>query len=356
MRNMKRALLGLAVAGLVVGQGLGAASAVPAGPDREGFDAHVITAFEPGPGGAFAESMAPDGRGGMVVSVTSWGWPVDSENPDGPWTPNSGQLWRVQPDGTTAMFGRPIALGDMAMLTGVEVDAQGRVFVGVFNFAAESASPGTKAKKTKEKPASGILRVTESSAEYVMTLPEISMPNEVVEHDGFLYVTDSQNGYIWRGSTSRPSTPHQPWFQSDLLTPDTGTMGANGITFGNDALYVSSYDRGLIVRIPVGPGASSGSARVVAEDEALVGADGIRFDQRGRLWVAVSGTYNDSDGTTLMPPAVVVVHANGRVSTVTTPDESLDYPTAVAFGGPGTVYLLNGSYLKGEPALVAFTR
>jgi sugar lactone lactonase YvrE len=298
--------------------------------------------------------MAPDGRGGMIVSVTKWGWPVVPDDPGGLWTPNSGQLWRVQPDGTSATFGPEIALGDLAMLTGVDVDDHGRVFVGVFNFAAESEEKGEP--PSPEAPASGILRVTESSAEYVMTLPVISMPNEVVEHAGSLYVTDSQNGYIWRGSASRPSVPRRPWFQSDLLTPDTGTMGANGITFGNDALYVSSYDRGLIVRIPVGPGASSGSARVVAADKALVGADGIRFDQRGRLWVAVSGTYDDVDGTTVTPPAVVVVHAHGRVSTVVTPDGSLDYPTAVAFGGPGTVYLLNGSYLNGAPNLVAFTR
>jgi sugar lactone lactonase YvrE len=355
MRNLRRALLGLAVAGLVVGQGPGAAAA-PAGHDRGGLDTFdLVTAFDPGPGGAFAESMAPDGQGGMVVSVTQWGAPVVPDNPDGPWTPNSGQLWRVQPDGTRATFGPEIALGDLAMLTGVEVDDHGRVFVGVFNFAVENALP------SPEVPASGILRVTESSADYVMTLPEISMPNEVVEHAGSLYVTDSQNGYIWKGSVSRPRTPRHPWFECDLLTPDTGTMGANGITFGNDALYVSSYDRGLILRIPVGPGASSGRARVVAEDPVLVGADGIRFDRRGRLWVAVSGTYDDSDPEiwpppTLIPPEIVVVGTYGSVSTIATPDESLDYPTAVAFGDRGAVFVLNGSYFNFQPNLVALTR
>jgi sugar lactone lactonase YvrE len=279
----------------------------------------------------------------MMVSVTQWGLPVDPEIPDGPWTPNSGQLWRVQPDGTRATFGPVIALGELAMLTGVDVDDQGRVFVGVFNFALENGLPGP------ELPASGILRVTESSADHVMTLPEISMPNEVVEHAGSLYVTDSQNGFIWKGSASRASAPRDPWFQSELLTPETGsTMGANGITFGKGALYVSSFDRGLIVRIPVGQGKSSGAARVVAKDRQLLGADGVRFDRWGRLWVAVCGTYDE-------PGQIVVVHANGDVSTVAALDESMDYPTALAFGGAGTVYLLNGSYFNGTPNVVAFT-
>ena len=38
-----------------------------------------------------------------------------------------------------------------------------------------------------------------------------------------------------------------------------------------------------------------------------------------------------------------MVDANGDVSTVLDTRESLDYPTAVAFGGAGTVYVLNGS-------------
>lgn len=35
--------------------------------------AHVVTTFAPGEGGAFAESMAADSRGRLIVSVTQWG-------------------------------------------------------------------------------------------------------------------------------------------------------------------------------------------------------------------------------------------------------------------------------------------
>jgi hypothetical protein len=71
--------------------------------------------------------------------------------------------------------------------------------------------------------------------------------------------------------------------------------------------------------------------------------------------VAVNGEYDEGYNLTA-PPELVVVDAKGRLATATTPEGSLDYPTAVAFGGSGTVYLLNGSYFNGTPSLVAFTR
>jgi sugar lactone lactonase YvrE len=189
-----------------------------------------------------------------------------------------------------------------------------------------------------------------------MTLPEIAMPNEVAVDAGSLYVTDSQNGFVWKGSTSRPSMPVDPWFASDLLAPVSG-MGANGITAGKGALYVSSYDRGLILRIPVGSGQASGSAKVLVEDETLVGADGITLDLKGRLWVAVSGQHDFSTwppGITV-PPQIAVVSPNGRIASAVTAEGSLDYPTAVVLGQEGTVYVANGSYFLGTPSVVALT-
>jgi sugar lactone lactonase YvrE len=338
---MRKALLGLAILGLVVGQGPGAVAA-PADPDPGDLD-HVgwTTEFPTGQFGAFAESMAPDGHGGMIVSVTTWG-PEDMTGP------HMGQLWRVRSDGTKSEFGPPIDLSPFGMLTGAAVDDHGQVFVGVFNFAAENDVP------VAEDPESGVLKVTADRVERWMTLPEISMPNELVAHAGSLYVTDSQNGFVWKGSTSRQTVPAAPWFASALLAPVSG-MGANGITVGMGALYVSSYDRGLILRIPVGSGQASGAARVLVEDRQLIGADGVALDHRGRLWVAVSGQHDYSTwppGITV-PPEIAVVTPNGRIATAGTPEGSLDYPTAVVLGRNGTVYVANGSYFLGAPNVVA---
>ena len=184
------------------------------------------------------------------------------------------------------------------------------------------------------------------------------MPNELAEHAGSLYVTDSSNGCIWRGSTSRPTVPRDPWFQSELLTPLAGTMGANGITFGKGAAYVSSYDRGLILRIPVGRVGRPGAASVVADDPLLVGADGIRFDRGGRLWVAVSGTYDDSDW-----PLETIVLRRSWWWVPTVRSRQLRHPMNPWTTPPpshsvarGRSIVLNGSYFDGTPSLVAFTR
>ena len=89
-----------------------------------------------------------------------------------------GQLWRVQPgriaESSSARRIDPECVG---MLTGVEVDEQGRVFVGMFNFGLEYGMQ-------RGIPASGILRVTRCRRLTCMTLPEIAMPNELDDHDG----------------------------------------------------------------------------------------------------------------------------------------------------------------------------
>ncbi len=197
MRNMKRMLLGLAVAGLVVGQGPGA-SAAP-GPDPGGFDGYdVITEFDPGAGGAFAESMAPDGHGGMVVSVTTWG----IRGLESGWTSNTGQLWKVGPDGSKAKFGPEIDLSPTGMLMGVAVDERGAVFVALNNFGSDY--------EMAEDPPSGVLRVTPEGFERVMTLPEAVYANGLAVNDRTLYVTDSMGGSIWEGPSGSVSTPDDP--------------------------------------------------------------------------------------------------------------------------------------------------
>jgi hypothetical protein len=47
------------------------------------------------------------------------------------------------------------------------------------------------------------------------------------------------------------------------------------------------------------------------------------------------------------------VDAKGHRTAVTTPEGSLDYPTRVAFGGDGAVFVSNGSYVNGTPSVVA---
>ena len=309
-------------------------------PDPTNLTAHVVTTFDPGDGGAFAESLAAKGDGSLIASVNQWG----AEQPDGTWADNTGQLFRVRRDGTTTEFGPAIPLGGCAMILGVTVDPSGRALVAVYNYGPDPSC-------VTYSPPSGVLRVTWGSVTRLMTLPAGSWPNGVTTHAGKVYVTDSASGVVWRGSLWRASSPTKPWFKSwQLTSPDPERpLGANGIAYRNGGLFVTSYIRGLILRIGIGDDGTASGSRVLAKDELLVEADGIAFDAIGRAWVTVNGG-GDGSGS------IVVVSPHGYVKAAGTPVGSLDYPTQAVIDCHGTVYVSNGSYWYGTPNVVALTR
>lgn len=342
MRKVLATAVAVAVAGLL---GMTApASATTQGPDHGTLShATTLTTFEPGDYGAFAESMAPDGRGNVVVSVTQWGE-----------TDNTGQLWLVRRDGSKSPFGPAIPLGGCAMLLGVAVD-HGRVFVGARNYYSDELAEYCPT----QGPASGVLRVTPSGVSRVMTLPQGSWPNGLAIADGMFYVSDSAGydvggervGAVWRASSWRVTAPMTPWFTSTRLapSPDGYGIGADGITVRCGSVYVTSYDQGLVLKVDIGRNGAPGRARVLAADPALVTADGVTFDAVGRLWVTTNaGGPQDSGRLALITSSSVV--------TVTTPEGALDYPTQPLIDPRGRVLVLNGSFNSGMPSLVALTR
>lgn len=339
MRNLKRMLLGLAVAGLVVGQGPGAVGA-PALPDPGTLD-HVSVVAEL-PMGAFGESMAADGRGGMIVAVTSWGAADGS-------TSNFGQLVRIRAGGRVSEFGPRMDLSPTGMLMGVAVDERGRVFVALNNFGLDYGM-------LPEDPPSGLLQVTADAAHRVLTMPEEPYPNGLAVHDGIAYLTDSL-GSVWTGPTTGSPADAQSWFSSPLLEPaEVMDFGANGIAYRRGAVYVTSYSQGTIVRIPIRADGSAGSAEVVASDPLLVSADGIAFDRHGRLWAAVNGEFDWDTGSVVVPGSLVMVDGAGHAVPAELPAGSLDYPTAVVPGPGGVMFVVNGSFVFGTPNVVAFSR
>lgn len=351
MRKALAAAVAVAVAGLV---GLAApANATTPGPAPGALShARTVTTFDPGAGGAFGESMAPDGRGNLVVSVTSWGPLIsgDPESPDAVWAPNTGQLWRVRPDGTRTPFGPAIDLTPAAMLLGVAVDPVGNAYVVVYRF------PGAG----DPTPASGVLRVSRNgTVSRLVTLPDEAGPNGIALHDGMLYITDGGDntigrpGGVWRVPAWKPSTPTTRWFTSSLLSPsdnpDLPPIGANGIAFRDGAMFVVSWGQGLVLRVTLARNGSPAGARVFAKDARLVEADGIAFDAAGRAWVTVNGPA-DTGGS------LVTLSRSGRLSPVAVPEGVLDYPTQAVVDCRGAVYVVNGSYVNGTPSLVVLTR
>ena len=316
------------------------------GPPTPGYGhARILATFPSGPAGAFAESMASDGHGGLIVSVTTWG-PAD-DSPDG-YAPNTGQLWRIKPDGAAVTFGPRIRLSEYGQLMGVAVDSQHRVYVGLFNFGTEYYS------LTTESPRSGVLRVSEHGIHRVMTLPLLAWPNGLEIHGHSMYVTDSWLGAVWRGVTTRRTAPTQPWLATQVLAP-VSSIGANGIAYRHHALYVTAYDSGAVVKIPIRTTGAAGNPRTLALAKRLVAADGVAFDTHGRLWVATNGQYDDNYNL-LQQPALVVVNHHGDVAKVATPKGSLDYPTDLVLKYHGGVAVVNGSFVNSVPNVTVFTK
>jgi sugar lactone lactonase YvrE len=183
-----------------------------------------------------------------------------------------------------------------------------------------------------------------------------AVPNGLAEHEGRLFVTDSM-GSIWTGSTRGAPEQADRWFTSPLLEPVSEFgMGANGITYRRGSLYVTSYEQGTIVRIPVRKNGAAGAPAVFAADESLVGADGIAFDGNGRLWVAVNGELDWVKWVAIDPGRIVTIDQTGAVTPALTPEGALDYPTQVLPRWDGGVLVVNGSFMFGTPSLVALTR
>ena len=116
---------------------------------------------------------------------------------------------------------------------------------------------------------------------------------------GDLYVSDSFGGRIFK--LDLPTGTSSVFVTDELLRPSPAPhafppFGANGLAFRGGTLYVANTADDRILKVDVVTKAVSTFA------ESINGADGIAFDDKGRLWVAA----NQGD-------ELVALNANGRV-------------------------------------------
>jgi sugar lactone lactonase YvrE len=301
----------------------GAAAATPARTCT--FTPSLVATFAAGDYGAFAEGMAADSHGQLLVSLTTWG---DS---------NTGAVWRVGTHDVKTLVAT-LNLGPGGMLMGVAVDRTDRVYVVTADFG------------DPQVVGSGVYRVgAEGSVTKVVTLPAGAWPNGLAFHDGLAYITDSAMGAVWRAHIgSGVASPSTPWLQDAVLAASNASgIGANGIAFRNDRLFVSVSDHGLIVRIPEGADGSAGAPRVICRRPELKTADGIACDALGGIWITTNegktGTKGPSGG----------LYRLSRVAGLQKIADNpgwLNYPTTPVFGTtPGTLttlYVENGAYFS----------
>jgi DNA-binding beta-propeller fold protein YncE len=129
------------------------------------------------------------------------------------------------------------------------------------------------------------------------------VPNALVfDSHGNLYVSDSFQGAIFfipRPDTCAPkctvtTVSHDPL----LATAGFPPFGANGIAFNRDqsALFIANTGDDRVLKLDMA------SKQVTVFAESINGADGLAFDEHGRLWVAA----NQAD-------ELVALNAQGRV-------------------------------------------
>jgi len=331
---MRRLIITLVLASVLL-----VALAAPAGAGATAWEPSILAAFSAGDYGAFAEGMAADSHGRLFVALTTWGF-YDETTADS----NIGSVWRVAPNGLKKQVAT-MDLSPNGMLTGIAVDRLDRVYVAFYEFV-DPQSIG-----------SGVFRVGSGGAmTKVVSLPAGTFPNGLAIHNGRAYVTDSAMGAVWRARLgSGVASPAAPWFEDALLAPGdpavdptmTG-IGANGIAFRGDRLFVSVSDYGRIVRVPVKADGSPGVPGVVCEQPELKSADGIAFDALGGLWITTNA------GSTEASPAGALYRLSPAAGLWTIADDPgwLNYPAMPVFGTTaatrGMLYVENGAYFDYE--------
>lgn len=164
----------------------------------------------------------------------------------------------------------------------------------------------------------------------IAALPADGLPNGLaIDPSGrTLYVSDSLKGTIWAVPTAGGQAI--PWLTDQALAPVPGAaqaFGANGLRFHNGAVWVSNFNAGTLMRVPVTPSGAPGPIHQVTS--GAVGMDDFSFltDRSDVVLAAVNGANQ-----------VDVVYPNGTKVTVLTAADGLASPTATAVHGT-TLYI-----------------
>jgi sugar lactone lactonase YvrE len=288
---------------------------------------HTIVTFDPTLG-ELPESITADDHDNLYVSV-------------------AGSVRKIDPSHALSTVAT-LPLPPGAFSGGVKVGPHGSIYVASGAF---SPSPN----------AAFVWRISGGAVTAFAELDPNGFPNDLaLDDDGSVYVTDSFLGRIWKvGRHGGVSVwLSDPLFDGNVAAPalPIHAFGADGIVFDKEKknLYVTNLDFGTILRIPLDSHGRPGRIEVFADDTRLKGADGLAFDDKGNLYVAVNAQDQ-----------IVVIDKHARLDVVEQ-GSPLDGPSSLVFGtgecDRTTLYLSNFAIARAtgakpgtpEPAILSF--
>ncbi|MEU0425639.1 hypothetical protein ABZ235_18840 [Streptomyces canus] len=173
----------------------------------------------------------------------------------------------------------------------------------------------------------------------VAALPADSGPNglAVDAAGGTLYIADSLKGIIWSVPVAGGSAT--PWLADAALAPvptEALPIGANGLRFHNGALWISNFNKGTLLRVPITPSGAPGPIRQVTG--GLPNIDDLSFltPFSDVVFAAQNGSSSNNG-----PDRVLVIYPNGTYKPVLTSADGLASPSATAVRGD-RLYITDG--------------
>lgn len=253
-----------------------------------------------------------------------------------------GAIWKISQDGKGAET--LIEFPEGPAPAGLAVDESGNLYFALPN-------PGG--------PDGGVYRLSGQGRQEILEGSEnIVLPNGLAFNKaGDLFVSDSILGAVWR-LPGAGADPAETWLQHDMLAGCPEDVGANGIAFWEDSLYVANTSKGILVQVPVLEDGAPGDPRVVAgsddcEQDGLFGLDGIALDEKGNVYALL----------VLQNKLVKIDPSGGNYTELLTGEDGLWNPASIAFGaGKGdrkSVYITNYAVIppgsdKFGPALLKY--
>lgn len=264
----------------------------------------------------------------------------------------------VEPDGDldvsmsqAAQIVRITPTGKQTVLASLPHPADGGTSVPVIGFASSEgvvrAADGTLYVGYAAGTAalSGIWRVRPGRRpQRIIALPANSFPNGMaIDPSGTqLYFNDSTRGLVLRAPLSGGAAT--TWYTGPE-TRLTGTYGlsANGLKIHRGAVWVTNFDQGTLVRIPILGNGRPGTVQVKAR--LAGGPDDFTFvDRNSDTVIAALDPGNQ----------VVRIDPDGSYRTLLTKADGLEGPTSVALAGL-KLYVFSAAYLTLEDPNILVT-